>query len=77
MGPSCSLRSVKLMSCLGNVIWRYIQNLFLKYIYIYIVLDVLECSIAEYFYGLYRVINYPTGFFFSCFFLLSLSAHFS
>ena len=39
-------------------------------IYIYIVLDVLECRIAEYFYGLYRVINYPTGFFFPAFFCL-------
>ena len=40
MSPFCSLRSVRLMPCLGNVMWKYIQNLFLEYIYIF--LDVLQ-----------------------------------
>ena len=29
------------------------------YIYIYILLDILVCSIAEYFYELYRILTSP------------------
>ena len=36
-----------------------VEFLIMKRIYIYILLDILVCSIAEYFYELYRILTSP------------------
>ena len=36
-----------------------VEFLIMKRIYIYILLDILVCSIAEYFYELYRILTRP------------------